>query len=192
MVERVTHLDSWRSDDALVLAARAGDRGAKETLFTRHARTAMDRAYRLLGHDGELEDVVQESFAYAFASLSKLAEPQAFAAWLGTIVTGTAIACIRRRRFLARIGLAHLEPAQLERIVSPGAPADVVTELRSVYGVINTFPAAERAVLVLRKIEQLTLEEIAEQTGLSLATVKRKLARAERRLHDETSRGRDS
>jgi len=143
---------------------------------------ATDRAYRLLGRDSELEDVVQESFAAAFDALAKLVDPQAFAAWLSRIVTGTAIATIRRRRMLARLGLVHVEPVKLEELVAPHAPPDVVTELRAIYGTIDAFPADERAAIVLRRVEQLTLEQVAEQTGWSLATVKRRLARAEERL----------
>ena len=122
---------------------------------------------------------MQESFASAFASLGKLDDPRAFVAWLSAIVTTTAIATIRRRRLLARLGLVHVEPVQLESLIAPSAPPDVVAELRAVYRVVDALPAQERAVLILRRVEQLPLEEIASQTKLSLATVKRRLVHAE-------------
>jgi RNA polymerase sigma-70 factor (ECF subfamily) len=178
----VTALDAWRTDESLVAAACAGDRDAKAMLFRRYARLASDLAYRLLGRDGELEDVVQESFVAAFASLPKLADPRAFKAWLTAIVTRTTIATLRRRRLLARLGFVHVEQVQVENVLAPNAPPDVLVELRAVYRSLDSLPAKERVVLVLRRVERLPLEEIARRTGFSLATVKRQLTRAEERL----------
>ena len=182
MLGRVTRLETQPTDAELVGAACAGERSAKEALFRRHVRAAADRAYRLLGRDQELEDVVQESFAQAFAALGRLEDGQAFASWLSAIVTGTAIGVIRKRRLLARLGIVRAEPVQLEALIAHSAPPDVVAELRAVYGVIHELPAPEHVVLILRRVEQLSLVEIAEQTGFSLATVKRRLAAAEARL----------
>lgn len=186
----VTPLDAWRPDETLVLAARAGDQEAKATLFRRHARMASNLAYRLLGRDEELEDLVQESFVSAFGSLSKLTDPRAFKTWLSAIVTRTAIAAIRKRRLLARLGFVRAGGVQLERVIARNAPPDVLAELEAVYRALDALPAKERVVLVLRRVEQQQLDEIAAQTGLSLASVKRYLARAERALNPE--RGRES
>jgi RNA polymerase sigma-70 factor (ECF subfamily) len=182
MVSAVVRLDAWHTDESLVLASRAGDREAKAELFRRHVRTASDLAYRLLGRDGEVEDVVQESFVAAFSGLSTLADPRAFKAWLTAIVTRTTIATIRKRRLLSRLGFVHVEPVQVENVVSRNAPPDVLAELEAVYRTLDSLPAAERVVLVLRRVEQLQLDEIADKTGFSLATVKRRLNRAEQRL----------
>lgn len=170
------------SDAELVVRARRGDQEAKAMLFRRHVRLAENRAYRLLGRDSELEDVVQDAFATAFASLGKLQKPEAFAGWLSSIVTTTTIDAVRRRRLLSRLGLRSFAPVDLDDLVGTTAPPDVVAELRQVYGSFAVLEASERAVLVLRRIERLSLEEIAEQTRLSLATVKRRLAKAEERL----------
>jgi RNA polymerase sigma-70 factor (ECF subfamily) len=179
MIANVTKLDARATDGALVTAAQAGDIAAKEALFRRHVGFVSGLAYRLLGRDTELEDVIQESFTVAFASLSKLARPQAFASWLATIVTGTTIATIRRRRMLARFGLLRQDPVQLEALIAKTAPPDVAAELSAVYGIIDTLPTKERVVLILRRVEEYSLQEIVEQTGWSLAAVKRRLANAE-------------
>ena len=181
----VTPLDAWRPDESLVLAARAGDQEAKAALFRRHARMASNLAYRLLGRDAELEDLVQESFVSAFGSLSKLTDPRAFKTWLSAIVTRTAIAAIRKRRLLVRLGFVQAEGVQLERVIARNAPPDVLVELEAVYRALDALPAKERVVLVLRRVEQLQLDEIAAQTGLSPASVKRYLARAEHALNPE-------
>jgi RNA polymerase sigma-70 factor, ECF subfamily len=184
----VARLDARPSDESLVAAARAGVEEAKAELFRRHVRAASDMAHRLLGRDGEVEDVVQEGFVVAFTTLASLADPRAFRAWLGAIVTRRAIAVIRRRRLLSRLGFVRAEPLQIENVIARDAPPDVLAELTAVYRSLDELPAAERVVLVLRRIEQLPLDAIAERTGFSLATVKRRLQRAEQQLAELSHR----
>ncbi|MFT3765927.1 MAG: RNA polymerase sigma factor [Minicystis sp.] len=188
MPEPVTRLDPRRSDAALVTAALEGDERAKEALFRRYVGMVSGLSFRLLGRDAELEDIVQESFAQAFGTLHKLERPQAFAAWLSSIVTRTTIATIRRRRLLSRLGLLRGEPVHLETLIAPTAPPDVVAELSAVYNLIAKLPVKERVVLVLRRVEELSMAEIVEQTGWSLAAVKRALVRAESRLDVDVPR----
>lgn len=182
MAEAVTRLDQRRPDGALVAAALEGDLGAKEALFRRYVAMASGLSLRLLGQDAELEDIVQESFTVAFGSLHTLERPQAFASWLAAIVTRTTIATIRRRRLLSRLGLLRGAPVQVETLIAATAPPDVAAELSAVYRLVADLPLKERVVLVLRRVEELTLPEIVTQTGWSLAAVKRALVRAEARL----------
>lgn len=184
----VARLDARPSDESLVAAARAGVEEAKSELFRRHVRAASDMAYRLLGRDVEVEDVVQEGFVIAFTTLATLTDPRAFRAWLGAIVTRRAIAVIRRRRLLSRLGFVRAPPLQMENVIARDAPPDVQAELAAVYRHLDALPASERVVLVLRRIEQLPLETIAERTGFSLATVKRRLQRAEQQLAERADR----
>ena len=72
------------------MAARAGEKWAQEALFRRHARMVNGLAFRLLGRDQDVDDLVQDSFLSALRSLDRLAEPQAFASWLGSIVVRSA------------------------------------------------------------------------------------------------------
>ena len=165
-----------------VAAALQGDGKAKEALFRRHVGMVSGLSFRLLGRDAELEDIVQESFTIAFGALHKLERPQGFAAWLAAITTRTTIATIRRRRLLARLGLIRGEQVQVETLVASSAPPDIAAELAAVYRLVATLPVKERVVLVLRRVEELSMAEIVEQTGWSLAAVKRALVRAEGRL----------
>src|SRR5437870_412973 len=84
-----TRSGSGPSDAALVMSARAGEAWASEALFRRHASMVNGLAYRLLGRDPEVDDVVQESFAQALGALDALKEPQAFASWMASIVVRT-------------------------------------------------------------------------------------------------------
>jgi RNA polymerase sigma-70 factor (ECF subfamily) len=170
------------TDAALVLAARAGEPWAREALFRRYARLALGLGYRIMPYDADIDDLVQDSFLYAFERLEKLSNPQAFQAWLCSIVVRTAGKRLRRRKLQVRLGLRSQKPVDVEEVISRSAPPDIAAELRSVYGLLESLPVEERVALVLRRVERLEIPEIAAQMGLSASTVKRRLHAAEARL----------
>lgn len=170
------------TDAVLVLAARSGQEWAKEALFRRYARLALGLAYRILPSDADIDDLVQDSFVYAFERLNGLSNPQAFQAWLSSIVVRTAGKRLRRRKLQVRLGLRTNQPIDVEQVVARTAPPDVAAELHAVYGLLETLPVEERIALVLRRVERLEIPEIAAQMGLSMSTVKRRLNAAEERL----------
>lgn len=170
------------SDAALVAAARAGDGWAQEALYRRHARMAIGLAHRLMPHDADVDDLVQDCFASALERLDALENPQAFAAWLGSIIVRAVGKRLRRQRLLARLGLRIPEAIDLDDLVSPAAPPDVAVELRRVYALLVHLPAEERVALVLRRVDGLEIPEIAATMRLSLSTVKRRLKAAEKWL----------
>jgi len=170
------------TDAALVLAARAGEEWAREALFRRYARLALSLAYRLLPYDADSDDLVQDSFLYAFERLDGLSNPQAFQAWLCSIVVRTAGKRLRRRKLQVRLGLLRSEPIDADLVVSPSAPPDVAAELRAVYGLIEQLSVEERIALVLRRVERLEIPEIAEQMGISVKTVYSKKHKIQARL----------
>ena len=176
------------TDAALVVAARAGERWAQEALFQRHARLVIALSQRLLPQSADADDLVQDAFVYAFHRLDSLQNPQAFAAWIASIVVRTASKRLRRQRLLTRLGLHRSEPIDPDAVVAPAAPPEVVTELKAVYALLDRLPAEQRVALVLRRIEGMELAEIAAHMGLSLATVKRRLVLAEARLERERGR----
>jgi RNA polymerase sigma-70 factor, ECF subfamily len=177
-------------DAELVRAARAGEAWAAETLVRRHARACNGLALRLLGRDGDVDDVVQETFVSAFAALDRLQEPQAFAAWLSGILVRIVGKLIRRRRLLARLGMGRaLLAIDLDALIAPTVPQDEALELRRLYALAERLPSAVRVPLLLQRVEGLGLDEIARLTGASLATVKRRVAEAETQLRASFLRG---
>ncbi len=177
-------------DADLVIAARNGDQEAFRQLFGLHVKAAAGLAYRLLGGDDDVDDVVQESFAEALAKLGSLRDPSAFAGWLAAIVSAQVIRLIRRKRLLRRLGLLRGGSPPPEALrVAPIASAEVVAELRAVYAVVDSLPAEERVMLLLHRVEELTHQEIADRTGRSVATVKRRIEQAESELERIRGRG---
>lgn len=176
------------TDAALVLAARAGELWAQEALFQRYARQVLALAQRVLAGRDDADDLAQDAFVYAFTRLDTLNNPQAFQAWLRSIVVRTASKRLRRQRLLTRLGLRRSEPIEPDSVIAADAPPDIAAELRAVYGLIERLPAEERVALVLRRVEGMELSEIAEEMKLSLATVKRRLSAAEGRLERARAR----
>jgi RNA polymerase sigma-70 factor, ECF subfamily len=176
------------TDAALVVAARAGESWAQEALFRRHARMALGLAHRLLPHDQEVDDIVQDCFVSALKRLGSLDNPQAFAAWLGSIVVRTVGKRLRRRRLMSRLGLRAPEELDPDVIAAPSVPGDVAVELRRVYSVVASLPAQARVALVLRRVDGLEVPDIARRMGISLSTVKRRLKMAEELLERSRER----
>jgi RNA polymerase sigma factor (sigma-70 family) len=90
---------------------------------------------------------------------------------------------VRRRALLRKLGLGRRrEPLDEDMFVSEDAPPDVRAELNAIYAMIHALPARERIALVLRRVEGLSHEEVADALGVSLSTAKRVVASSEAAL----------
>jgi RNA polymerase sigma-70 factor (ECF subfamily) len=118
---------------------------------------------------------------HALTHLDELGQPQAFVAWLSTIVVRLAMTRLRKRHLLTRLGLRHAEQIDPDELTS-GLSADARVALHDAYAVLAELAPEERVALVLRRVEGLELQEIATHMKLSLATVKRRLSAAEARI----------
>jgi RNA polymerase sigma-70 factor (ECF subfamily) len=175
-----------QDDAALVAAARDGEASARRELFERHVAMVNRLAFVLLGRDDELDDLVQDVFVEALSSLGRLREPGAFPAWLRRLTVQTSWTFVRRRRLRERLGLGRGDrPDAVEGLLSPTATPETLAELRSMFRAVERLPSALRMVLLLRRVEGLQLEEIAALTASSLATVKRRLTKAESMIKRE-------
>jgi RNA polymerase sigma-70 factor (ECF subfamily) len=166
----------------LVRAAAKGDQEAAEQLFHRCAPDLTRWVSRVVLGSDDAQDIVQDTFVAAFLQLKALKQPGAFRGWLRTIALTQVRRRFRRQRLLRRLGFSDAEPTEVESMISQGAPPEAVTQLRQVAVLLRQLPTDEALSLVLRRVEGYRLEEIAEQLGLSLATVKRRLSAAEARF----------
>jgi RNA polymerase sigma-70 factor (ECF subfamily) len=164
------------SDAALVERARQADQAAFAALYQRHARYLAGVVYRLMGDDEELDDIVQETFLLASDALAGLAQPDRLRPWLVTIAVRRAHRHLARRRrrwcLLSRL-------AEVGTTVSDPADRGDVDEL---YRALDRLPRELRVPWALHRIEQFSLPDVAEACEVSLATAKRRIAEAERRM----------
>ena len=178
----MTRSASGPPDSVLIAEARAGSPAAREALFRRYAPLVNGLAYRLLGGDADLDDLVQESFAQALTCLNRLQNTETFATWLSTIVVRTCNKLLRRRRLMARFGLWRPQEIDWEQVRSTGASTEDLLELRAIYRLVRDMPADLSVPLVLKHVEDKSLQEIADLTGASIATVKRRITKAQQLL----------
>lgn len=171
------------ADDALVSLAAAGETAAAEALYRRHAPYALNLAARIAGSPTDIEDVVHDAFLRAFQRLDSLRNPAAFRTWLGSIVVYGMRSRLRREKLRRILGLSEArgaQPVDIDRIASPSASPAVRAELAQLYALVRTLPTDDRIAWTLRCIEGHELEEAAALADCSLATVKRRIARAQR------------
>ena len=167
-------------DARLVALARAEDTSAREVLYRRHARFALNLAARLQGSAEDIEDIAHDAFMRAFTRLAELREPAAFRSWLGTIVVHLVRTRLRRRKLLRTLGiLGGGEAVDIDAVASADARPDQRAQVAQVYALLLTLPADERIAWTLRNVERHRLEDVAQLADCSLATAKRRIARAQ-------------
>ena len=183
MATRVRRLQE--ADELLVERTLAGDLGAFETLVQRYQGLVRRLVARVVGED-EAEDVTQDSLLRAFHRLSQFRGAASFRSWLLRIAHNTAVNAVSRRR-PEPVEQAEVEAAHAERPASGSTPADRLEsrERRErLESKLRLLRPAHRVVLVLRDLEGLSYEEIAEITGAPLGSVKGRLHRARGELID--------
>ena len=116
--------------------------------------------------------------------MTELRDPSAFRPWLGSVVVRLVRTRLRRNRLLRSLGLASAEPIELDAIASPSADPESRVLLAQVYSLLQTLPADERIAWTLRYVDHHRLEIVAKLVDCSLATVKRRILRAQRFLNE--------
>jgi RNA polymerase sigma-70 factor (ECF subfamily) len=183
--------DAESLDGDLVVLARRGDAAAIRELIRRNNQRLFRAARAVLRDDAEAEDVVQETYVKAFSRLDGFEGRSAFSTWLTRIAINEALSRRRRRRPTA--DLEAVETAEQrggELIPFPGAAMALSPEAMAMRGeltglleeLIDALPTPFRLAFVLREVEGLSTEEVAEQLGIKPATVKTRLFRAKRLL----------
>ena len=159
-------------------AAQGGDRDAFGRLYERFGPMIHGVLLARVPY-GEVDDLVQEVFLSAFQRLSTLRAPGAFGAWLAAIARNRAVDYHRR------------QPVEQLAEDIPADDARPQAEARAALAAIQTLPVAYRETLVLRLVEGMTGQEIADRTGLTPASVRVNLHRGMKRLRDalESNRG---
>ena len=184
-------------DRELVDAARAGDRDAFRQLFDRYNRRAFALAYGVVHNQDDALDIVQDAFIKAHRYLDKFEGSSSFYTWLYRIVMNLAIDHIRKHRRLRPVELTDTTVADgadgetavggdalLPRILgaNPGR-ALMDKEIRErIDRALGELSDNHRAVLVMRELEGLSYEEMAQVMGCSKGTIMSRLFHARRNM----------
>jgi RNA polymerase sigma-70 factor (ECF subfamily) len=173
---RTAVIASLHDDSALLARLRADDETAFTELYRRHARYVAGVVYSLLGNDGDLDDVVQETFVDAQAGVREIDDPGAVRRWL------VVIAIRRVHRLLARRRLRRWYTDRLAELAPRACDPRDAGHVEDVYDALDRIAPPLRIVWILARIGSMPLQEVADVCEISLATVKRRLADADVRL----------
>src|SRR6185503_3773702 len=167
-------------DFELARALIAGAPNAAEMAWDRYAPLVHGIVSRAIGPDVEVEDVTQEIFYRLFSRIGTLRKPEALRSFVVSFALRIVKWELRRRR--ARRWLTLSETGEVPDDQLLFVTADTRYALRRLYRLLDQLATRDRLVLVLRHVEGMTLEEIADALSISLATVKRSLKHASERL----------
>jgi RNA polymerase sigma-70 factor (ECF subfamily) len=165
-----------RSDHELLAAARAGETAAFEALYYRYRDWVAGLAFRFTGDREDALDVLQETFSYLWRKVPGLRLTASMKTFLYPAVKHLSISTARRK---ARY--AGSEPAS--EPVAPPVPAGSARE--ELAAAMDALAEVHREVVLLRFVDDLSLQEIAAVLDVPLGTVKSRLHNALRRLRDD-------
>jgi RNA polymerase sigma-70 factor (ECF subfamily) len=180
-------------DEANLLARmQAGDEAAFEECVRAYSGQLLAVARRILSHEEDARDAVQDAFLSAFKGIGRFEGLSRISTWLHRIVVNAALGRLRSRQRRPEMSIEDLLPhfGEGEHQIDPPAPwkATSVTilqqqELRElVQGCIRRLPETYRIVLLMRDIEGLSTEETAQMLDTTLGVVKTRLHRARQAL----------
>lgn len=168
-------------------AARVTGSGESlDDLVRAHSAYVAGLAYRLLGRDADVDDVVQDVF-FAFLRFHQaIREPAAVRAWLATTTVRLSHKRLRARARKLRVLLGLDDWTELQ-VPASGASPEEQAALGNIHRALEGVPAAARIAWLLRYVEQEQLEDVARLSGCSLATAKRWIALAQLRVRQALS-----
>ena len=186
-------------DSALLARAQSGDMSGFEALVEKHKHRVYALALRMLNSEADAAEVTQEAFLAAFRNLKEFRGDAQFGSWVHRIAANFSLMRLRKRRAAAETleSTLEAEPTFNER----GSLLDSVSDWRdaendaldaelrlAIESAASSLGDEYRQVFVLRDLEGLSYEEIAELTGDSVPAIKSRLHRARLALRSAIDR----
>jgi RNA polymerase sigma-70 factor (ECF subfamily) len=171
--------DLRATDTELVTRSQRGDVEAFPKLVDRYAAMLYGLAVSLVGNAADAEDVLQETLLGAFHGLRRFKQRSSVKTWLTRILVRQAASHFRRtkrlRNRVLRLDADSAPETPAAPVSKPGSRMDVVAAIAELTG-------EHREVIVLRELNGMSYEEIAEVLGIPRGTVESRLFRARRQL----------
>ena len=184
-----------RQDEDLVRIAQAGENRAFDELIRRYKDKVYRLAYKILRHEEDAAETLQDAFLSAFRGLKNFKAESTFSTWLYRVATNAALMKYRKRRdHHVSLEQSQSPYGDAEPLALPDWSAEPLEELldaetREVMEEgIGRLPDDLRTVFVLRDVEGLSNAEVAQVLDISVAAVKSRLHRARIGLRDRLNR----
>jgi RNA polymerase sigma-70 factor (ECF subfamily) len=180
--------------DTLIEQCLAGDQVAWEAIVRQNWRKVFNVAYKFVGKHDEAEDLTQDIFLKIFKALATFDRRANFQTWIISISRNLCIDHYRsvrkERATIARdVDTGDLQPASADR--GPYAAAEHEDLRALLRQALETLPATLRTAVVLRDLQELSYQEIADQLGLPEGTVKSRINRGRLELGRQLKRLQD-
>jgi RNA polymerase sigma-70 factor (ECF subfamily) len=165
-------------DDELAAQAAEGNLDAFGSLFTRYARDVYRLALSLGHRRADAEDLMQDTFLAALEGMGRFEGRSSVRTWLGAILVRQAS---RRRRYHRLRATEVLEEGDATVTVAPGTRNE---QRLDVQAMLDTLSSEHRTVLVLRELQGMSYDEIADALSIPRGTVESRLFRARNMLRE--------
>jgi RNA polymerase sigma-70 factor, ECF subfamily len=160
----------------------AAARQRLDELFKEHATYVARLAYRMMGRDVEIDDVVQDVFVLLMRHIGRIRHPDAVRAWLATTTVRLTRRRLRVKSLRVLLGLG--EDAGLAEVRDNSSSPEDRLAFGAVHVALEGVGVNARIAWTLRYLEQERIEDVARLCGCSTRTAKRWIARAQRAVKD--------
>lgn len=181
-------------DQLLVERSKKGDRESFEQLVRLYENKVFTIAYRLMGNHADAADLAQDAFIKIYQALPNFRGDSSFSTWIYHITVNVCRDELRKRQRRPTVSLDETTGENNItyeiRSTAPG-PEEMLDQNETqvmIQQCLNTLSDDYRSILVMREIQELSYEEIAETLGCSLGTVKSRLSRARQALKEKLSK----
>ncbi|UCD84286.1 MAG: sigma-70 family RNA polymerase sigma factor [Deltaproteobacteria bacterium] len=181
------------SDEILVRRSQKGDRQSFELLIIKYQRRIFGLIFRLTNNTDMVEDLAQETFLKAFAAIKQFAQKSSFYTWLRKIAVNTCLNYLSSNTpvLLEEDILANklsLNPGFIEGKIDNPEGALLVKELnQGISDAVDSLSQKHRTAFLLRELEDMSYEDIAEAVDCPVGTVRSRLHRARQELQEKLS-----
>lgn len=178
-------------DRALIERAQGGDRAAFRKLVERHQRRAFAIALGLVRDESDAREIVQEAFLRVYKGLDRFQGGSSFFTWLYRIVTNLAIDLMRKPGRKAQELVESHQVSEEESDfplvarIDGADPLDVVRRkeiANRIQTALDALPPYHRGVILMREVEGMSYEEMAQAMGVSKGTIMSRLFHARQKL----------
>jgi RNA polymerase sigma-70 factor (ECF subfamily) len=153
-----------------------------DELFKQHSAYVSRLAYRVLGRDADIDDVVQDVFVLLLRHADRIRRADAVRAWLATTTVRLTRRRLRVKRLRDLVGLG--DDVDVEDVRDGASSPEDRAAFRAVHAALESVGVNARIAWTLRFLEQERIEDVARLCGCSTRTAKRWIARAQRAVKD--------
>lgn len=173
----------------LIVRCQTGDRQAFDELVAKYQRYVYNLIYQHLGRTDDLEDVAQEVFLRLYKFIRKYRGNASLESWIYKVVLNYCRTHARRRSTFTRIfgmvpnsngeerGFEILDTLASETY-DPAKTVEQRVQAEDIMGAVRSLPPIYSDILIMREVNELSYEEIAQILGISIGTVKSRISRA--------------